>query len=204
MPELNAKLQQLLDFLETFMANNGYAPSIRDIAQGLHIASFTTVKQRLDALVELGHIERVAGYARGIKLVKPLRAQLMSDALHIPLLGRVSAGQPILAQEECESVLALPSEIVGNGEFFALRVKGDSMIEAGIQEGDVVVIRQQDSAENSDIVAALIGEEATIKRFFRETDHIRLQPENPAYSPIKVIDPIILGKAVSVVKKLVN
>ena len=200
--DLQPKLAEMLSFLERSIGQNGYAPSIREIAAGTGISSFTTVKNRLDALEERGYIERVPNSARGLRIMGAPDQEAVPVGVGIPLLGQVSAGQPLLAQQNCETMLSLPPEMVGRGDFFALHVKGDSMIDAGINAGDVVVIRQQNTAENGDIVAALIGDEATIKRFFLEKDHVRLQPENAAYSPIRVIDPSILGKAVSLVKQV--
>lgn len=172
-------------------------PTVREIAQAVGVSSTATVHQHLEALEAKGFIRRGSYKHRSIELPHVVR-----PAVSVPLLGRIAAGQPILAAENREEELPLPRDLVGEGETFALTVKGESMIEAGIFDGDIVVIRRQPSAVNGEIVAALVEDEATVKFFYREADCIRLQPANSVMEPIFVRDVTILGKVVLVMRKV--
>jgi repressor LexA len=172
-------------------------PTVREIAQAVGVSSTATIHQHLAALEAKGFIRRGSYKHRSIELPHANR-----PAVSVPLLGRIAAGQPILASENREDDLPLPRDLVGEGETFALRVKGESMIDAGIYDGDLVVIRRQPTASNGEIVAALVEDEATVKFYYREAERIRLQPANPAMEPIYVREVTILGKVVLVIRKI--
>jgi repressor LexA len=172
-------------------------PTVREIALEVGVSSTATIHQHLAALEAKGYIRRDSYKHRAIELPHAAR-----PAVNVPLLGRIAAGQPILAAENREEELPLPRDLVGEGETFALAVKGESMIEAGIYDGDLVVVRRQASASNGDVVAAMLGEEATVKFFYREADRIRLQPANSTMEPIYAREVTILGKVILVIRKL--
>ncbi len=172
-------------------------PTVREIAQAVGVSSTATVHQHLAALETKGFIRRGSYKHRAIELPHTNR-----PAVNVPLLGRIAAGQPILAAENRDEELPLPRDLVGEGETFALTVRGESMIEAGIHDGDLVVVRRQATAANGDIVAALLGEEATVKLFYREADRIRLQPANSTMEPIYAREVTVLGKVILVIRKL--
>lgn len=172
-------------------------PTVREIAQAVGVSSTATIHQHLAALEAKGFIRRGSYKHRAIELPR-----LARPAVNVPLLGRIAAGRPILAAEDREDELPLPRDLVGEGETFALRVRGDSMIEAGIHDGDLVVVRRQPTAANGEVVAALVGDEATVKFYHREADRVRLQPANSAMEPIYARDVTILGKVVLVLRKL--
>lgn len=197
---LSKREEDILIFIKHNIESKGYPPSVREIGQAVGLKSSSTVHGYLRRLEEKGMLRRDPAKPRAIEVMynqgKPYR-----EMVYVPVLGRVAAGIPLLALENCENVFPLPVDFVGHGESFMLKVKGDSMIEAGILEGDLVLVRRQPSVENGDIAVALIGDEATIKRFFKENDHIRLQPENCRLAPILVNEVQILGKVVGLVRK---
>jgi len=195
MPELTKREQQILEYIQNAVAEKGYPPSVREIGGAVGLTSTSTVHSYLIRLEKKGVLRRGSSMPRAITIKK------RPDILTIPVLGQIVAGEPALALENREGVIALSSDLTGNGEFFALRVRGNSMVDAGIFDGDIVVVRKQPTAENGDIVVALIEDEATVKRFFREDGHIRLQPENRAMQPIITDQAAILGKVVSLVRK---
>ena len=174
MSQLTARQQQVYDFLSEHISANGYPPTLQEIAEHLHVSGNLGVLRHLGALERKGLISRNPGSSRSIVLT----GQVKSDAVPLPLVGSVRAGQPQLADEEIEAHLAVDRSLVKGKESFLLRVKGDSMIEAHIMPGDLVVVRPQATAENGEIVVALIDGEATLKRFYREREEIRLKPEN--------------------------
>lgn len=202
LPELTLKQKRIYDFLSSTIRGKGYAPSIPEIGQRFKITSTRGVFDHLKALERKGYIRRVG--KRAIDILSPLGRPFLPEAREVPILGRVRAGTPVLAEENIEGFLAVAQEIARGKETFALKVKGDSMIEDGILEGDYAIIRRQDVAENRDIVCALIGEEATLKRFYRKDDTVTLKPANKNYDPIVVTkgEFRILGKAVGVIRKL--
>jgi len=193
---LTDRQQALLDYLASFMAKQGYAPTLQEIAQAFGFSSLQAVKDHLQALERKGYVRRWPGRRRAIALV----SQLQSVAHGIPLLGRVPAGTPQLAVEQSDERLTLDAATLGPGRHFALQVKGDSMNHAGIHDGDYVLVRQQDTAEPGAIVVALLGEEATVKYLRRRGRQLILEPANPAYRPIPlhgyVPPPRILGRVV--------
>jgi repressor LexA len=193
--------RRILGFI-TEKQQEGWTPSVREIADAVGLHSSAAVQKHLDSLERHGYIRRLPGKARLIQVLKPLSRT--GEQLLIPIVGEVAAGLPILAEENIAGYLTAVNEEVAarGGTFFALKVKGESMIDAGILPGDHVVVRQQPSAENGEIVVALVDEEATVKRFFKEADHIRLQPENIQMESIRMRTVQILGKVVSVVRQM--
>lgn len=207
MTQLSERQQQVLDYVRTVVADRGYPPSVREIGEALGLSSPSTVHSHLSALVNAGVIRRDPSKPRAIEILdgaevpKPVRDD---DLREVPLVGRIAAGSPVLATEDIEDVFSLPTSLVGSGPVFMLRVRGDSMVDAGILDGDLVVVRRQPDANDGDIVAAMIeGEEATVKRLYRRDGQIVLHAENPAY-PDMVFDGdvAILGKVVSVLRRL--
>ncbi len=185
--------QRVYDFVCEYLDCHGYAPSVREICLGVNLKSPSSAFGHLRHLAEEGRIEFNPGQKRSISL--PGRAK---PSVRIPVLGRVTAGLPILAVEQCEETLPVDPGFVRSRELFALRVQGDSMQGAAILNGDLVIVERTPQAQNGDIVVALLGEEATVKRFFREADGFRLQPENDAYEPIFTRELVILGRVVAV------
>ena len=181
-------------------ANNGRVPSVRELCDATGFKSTSTVAYHLKALEERGLIEREEGLNRCIRLKND------RPTVKVPLLGRVTAGQPILAVQDIESYIPVPQEISKSRELFALRVVGESMINAGIYDGDIIIVNRTPAAENGDIVVAMVEDEisgeasATVKRFYKENGHIRLQPENDSYEPIIVENAVLLGKVVTLIR----
>jgi repressor LexA len=198
--KLNQREEEILKFIKHNIQTRGYPPSVREIGQAVGLKSSSTVHNYLCKLEEKEYLRRDPAKPRAMEVLDDEGSQF-KEMIMVPVLGRVAAGVPLLAVENREDVFPLPVDFAGRGEFFMLRVKGDSMIEAGILEDDLVLVRRQPDAENGAIVVALLEEEATIKRFYRENDHIRLQPENYRLSPILVKDVKILGKVVGLVRK---
>ena len=194
MKPLSEKQQQILAFIEQFSAREGYPPSVREICAAVGLRSPSTVHAHLRVLTERGLLNRGdAGKKRTLTLPG-------ESVMRVPILGNVAAGVPILAEENIEGYL--PMECSGtSGEHFALHVRGDSMIDAGILNGDLIVVRRQETAENGEIVVALIGDEATCKRLSRKDGRVWLLPENPEYSPIDGTEATILGRVSAVVRK---
>jgi len=179
--QLTSRQKQIYEFLLKNIREKGYAPSIPEIGRKFKIASTNGVSDHLKALEKKGYIRRVG--KRALEVLTPLGRPALTDAREIPILGGVAAGKPVLAEENFEGFLTVASDLA-RGKVFALQVKGDSMIEEGILEGDCVIIKRQESAENGEIVAALIGAEATLKRFYRKGDMVTLKPSNKNYAPI--------------------
>ena len=193
MKPLNEKQQKVLAFVKERLGD-GIPPSVREICDACGIKSTSTVHAYLKRLEEEGYIDRMDGLNRAIRLPG-------ESVTRVPLLGKVTAGLPILAVEEVEDYVPFSGgSQYGAGELFALRVTGTSMINAGILDRDVVIVRRTNTAQNGDVVVALIGDEATVKRIYIESDHIRLQPENPEYEPIIVKEVAVLGKVISLVR----
>ena len=202
-PKLTARQQEMLDYIEHETTSTGVPPSIRQIGTALGISSTNGVRLHLQALQKKGYIRRSQRTSRGIVSLDRLSNTAppsLPTTVDIPVLGRVAAGTPIMAAENREGSLTLDASLVKNRESFALRVNGDSMIDAGILDGDMVVVRLQQDADNGDIVVALLDDEATVKRFYREKGNIRLQPENPAMLPIYSTDVEICGKVIALVR----
>jgi repressor LexA len=201
MKGLTAKQQRVLDVIRKHMRSRGQPPTVREIGAEIGVLSSCTVQRHLDALERKGHIRRDRYKYRSIELTdSPIPPFIR--AVNVPVLGQIAAGTPILAQENIEETFPMSMDLVGETEnVFMLRVKGDSMINAGIFDGDLVAIRQQNSADNGEIVAAMIDEEATVKRFFKEGRKIKLVAENPAYEPIVTDQCQILGKVIMCIRR---
>jgi repressor LexA len=206
--DLTDRQRQILDLILDTVNRRGYPPSVREIGEAIGLSSPSTVHSHLSALVEGGYIRRDPSKPRAIEVVDTghdadgeLRRAPVRD---VPLVGRIAAGSPILAEEDIEEIFPLPTELIGNDPVFMLRIRGDSMIGAGIFDGDYVVVRRQPEAHNGELVAALIeGEEATVKRFRREADRVLLISENPAYQPLELTEGIeVIGRVVAVLRSL--
>ena len=193
---ISGKQKEILEFIKKEILQRGYPPTVRDICEAVDLKSTSSVHAHLEALEKNGYIHRDP--------TKPRAIEIMDDNfnLNVPMVGQVAAGLPILANENIENYFPIPSEFMPNAESFMLRVKGESMIDAGILDGDNVLVQRQNVARNGDIVVALIEDSATVKTFYREDDHIRLQPENDAFEPIIVKDCTILGKVFGVFRFL--
>jgi repressor LexA len=201
---LTARQNQILSFIKETLQQKGYPPSVREIGQAIGLSSSSTVHTHLSKLEELGLIRRDPTKPRTIEILEdsPWR---QNSFVPVPLVGKVTAGQPILAVENIEETYPLPKSLVGTGgdQVFMLEVKGESMINAGILDGDYVLVREQDIAYNNDIIVALVDDEtATVKRFFKEPNCVRLQPENDSMSPIYTKNVSILGKVIGVFRRL--
>ena len=190
--------QRILDYIKREIELKGYPPSVREICRAVGLRSTSTVHAHLNHLEAQGLIRRDATKPRALEVLDGSHPRGRS----VPLVGRVTAGQPILALENIEDYLTLPQSMVGQGEVFCLRVQGESMIEAGILDGDIAVVRQQAHAENGEIVVALIDDEATLKRIYYEQGHVRLQPENATMAPIIVDHAAVLGKMVALFRRV--
>jgi repressor LexA len=200
---LTARQTEIWEYLVAYVEEHGYPPTVREIGQAVGLASPSTVHAHLANLERAGLLRRDPTKPRALELVAHEREQ----AHKLPLLGQVAAGEPLLAEENIEDYLAIPEPLFAAGAEFLLRVRGDSMIKAGILEGDILVVRRQQTADNGDIVVALAGEdesasEATVKRFFREGQRVRLQPENDALEPIYADWVQVLGKVTGVMRML--
>jgi repressor LexA len=201
--DLTKRQQEIFDFIKQYTEANGYPPTVRDIGAAVGLASSSTVHAHLANLEKLGMIRRDPTKPRALELldraVEGVKS-LVSPGL--PLLGQVAAGQPLLAEENIEEYVATPNAAGGEQGEYLLRIRGDSMKNAGILNGDLVVVRPQETARDGEIIVALVGEEATVKRFFREHDHIRLQPENETMEPIIVRDVSVLGRVVGLMRSM--
>ena len=213
--KLTEKQQQILDFVNRQVEEKGYPPSVREICSAVGFKSTSTVHGYLEKLRKSGLIAKDPTKPRAIRVIGGARNTPRNEnepqknyysgkeLVDVPIVGKVTAGQPILAVENVEDTFPLPVDYVQNNTAFMLRVQGDSMVEAGILDRDLVLVKQQSTANNGDIVVALIGDEATVKTFYREKDHIRLQPQNMHMDPIIVRDNItILGKVIGVFRKM--
>ena len=202
-PDLSLRQTNILEFIKQEIRKKGYPPAVREIGEAVGLASSSTVHGHLQTLEDKGYIRRDPTKPRAIEILDSTSDILEAKkVVHIPIVGRVTAGQPILAVENIEGTFPLPVDLVRQDNVFMLRVQGESMIGAGILDGDLIIVRKQSDARNGEIVVALIGDEATVKRFFKERTLIRLQPENPTMQPIYSQDVTILGKVVGVFRTL--
>ena len=215
---LNKRERDILKFIQKEIITNGFAPSVREICKAVGLNSTATVQGYLKTLEERGYVKKENQKGRTIRLLKNFKGEnVISDALgvsatkeyysnkemvNVPLVGKITAGQPILAVENITDMFPIPIDFIGNSESFMLTVRGESMIEAGILDGDYILVKKTNSAENGQIVVALIDDEATVKTFYKEKGHIRLQPENSTMDPIIVPDCKILGKVCGVFRKM--
>lgn len=211
MEGITKRQQQVLTCIEEFIAEKGYGPTVREVCNRMGLSSPSTVHVHLRSLEERGLINRDPLKSRSITLAydtneEPTPSLVSSDlpynAVSLPLVGNVAAGEPLLAEENITDYFTLPTDIVGDAASFLLSVRGESMIEAGINDGDYLVVKEQSTAQNGEIVVALIDDGATVKRFYQEKDHIRLQPENSLMDPIIVDECIIVGKVVALFRRV--
>ena len=209
--DLTKRQQEIFDFIKRYSAGHGYPPTVRDIGKAVGLASSSTVHAHLANLEKVGLLRRDPTKPRAIELLDRATAPVVSavEAMKsavtpsgIPVLGRVAAGEPLLAEENIEDYVQIPEIAGGEDGEYLLRVRGESMKNAGILPDDWVVVRRQDTADDGEIVVALVGEEATVKRFFREADHVRLQPENETMEPIRSREVRVLGRVVGVLRKV--
>ena len=202
--DLTKRQQEIFDFIRKYSARYGYPPTVRDIGKAVGLASSSTVHAHLANLEKIGLLRRDPSKPRAIELldraVESVRGIVRGEGL--PLVGSVAAGQPMLAEENVEEYISVPEIAGGEDGEYLLRIRGDSMKDAGILEGDFVVVHSQETAKDGDVVVALLGEEATVKRFFREADHIRLQPENDAVEPIRSKEVKVLGRVVGLLRRV--
>ena len=197
--KITAKQEEILEYIKSQILERGFPPSVRDICEAVHLKSTSSVHSHLEALEKNGYIRRDATKPRAIEIIDDNFNLVRREVVNVPLVGTVAAGQPILAVENIETYFPVPAEFMPNEQSFMLRVKGDSMINAGIFDGDQVLVKQQASAENGDIVVALVEDSATVKTFYKEDGYYRLQPENDSMDPILVQDNLqILGKVFGV------
>ena len=210
---MTKRQKAVYDCIESFIQEHGYGPTVREVCESLGLSYPSTVHVHLKALEDKGFINRDPLKSRSITLANSTPAlevdfpsnaigQGFENVVSLPLVGDVAAGIPILAEENITDTISLPVDIVGDSASFLLSVHGDSMIEAGINDGDYIVVREQSTANNGDIVVALIDDGATVKRFYRERDHIRLQPENSSMDPILVTECSIVGKVVALFRRI--
>jgi repressor LexA len=206
--DLTKRQQEIFDFIGKYSAKYGYPPTVRDIGKAVGLASSSTVHAHLANLEKIGLLRRDPSKPRAIELldravgsaVDSVRGMVRAEGL--PLLGSVAAGQPMLAEENIEEYVSVPELAGGEEGAYVLKIRGDSMKDAGILEGDYVVVHQQDTAKDGDVVVALLGEEATVKRYFKERDHIRLQPENETMEPIRSKEVKVLGRVVGLLRRV--
>jgi len=199
--DLTKRQKEIFDYIRKYAAKTGYPPTVREIGKAVGLHSSSTVHAHLANLEKIGLLRRDPTKPRAIELLVGKAKQALRGP-GLPLVGEVAAGEPVLAEENIEDYLELPGVIGGEDGDYILRVKGDSMKDAGILEGDYVVVKQTEDAANGEIVVALLEHEATVKRFFREKDRIRLQPENSAYKPIRTKEAQLLGKVVGVFRSV--
>jgi repressor LexA len=201
--DLTKRQQEIFDFIKRYSSSHGYPPTVRDIGKAIGLTSSSTVHAHLANLEKLGLLRRDPTRPRAIEvLVDKAKKVVPGGESGLPLVGSVAAGQPVLAEENIEDYVEIPPIAGGDAGEFLLQVRGDSMKDAGILEGDHVVVRRQETATDGEIVVAQIGDEATVKRFFREPDHVRLQPENDDYEPLISTDVQIIGRVVGVMRRV--
>lgn len=198
---ISERQQLILEYIRNKIKTSGYPPSVREIGQAVGLKSSSTVHAHLVRLEQLGYLKRDPSTPRAIIPVEIVDDRSLSDTAQLPLVGNVAAGTPILAIENIETYMPVPINFIGSGNHFILRVKGESMIEAGILDGDYLIIREQPDAANGEIVVAMVENEATVKRYFRRSDHIELRPENSAMQPIIVDNATIVGKVAGLLRR---
>ena len=198
---LTKRQQEIFDYIKTYSRKHGYPPTVRDIGKAIGLTSSSTVHTHLANLEKIGILRRDPSKPRALELLVDTAKKAVGPS-GLPVVGRVAAGAPVLAEENIEEYVEVPDLAGGDNGEYVLRVSGDSMRDAGILDGDHVVVRKQATARNGEIVVALVGEEATVKRYFKESDHIRLQPENDAHEPIRTRDAEVLGRVVGVCRRV--
>ena len=199
--ELDPKDEKVLEYLKRYSTKYGYPPTVREICKALNITSTATAYYSLNRLQLYGYIKKVDNHKRAIEILNEFSDFPKKEMVDVPLVGKITAGAPITAVENIEDVFSLPTDMFANGDLFLLTVSGDSMINAGILNGDKIVVRRQSIADNGEIVAVMIDGEATVKRFYLDSRYIRLQPENDKYEPIIVEEAEVLGLVVGLIRR---
>ena len=200
--KISDKQREILEYIKNEILNKGYPPAVREICEAVHLKSTSSVHSHLETLETNGYIRRDPTKPRAIEILDDDFNLTRREIVNVPMLGQVAAGEPILATENIENYFPIPAEFMPNKDTFMLRVKGESMINAGILNGDSVLVKQQPDAENGDIVVALVDDSATVKTFYKENGHFRLQPENDTMDPIIVDECTVLGKVFGVFRFL--
>lgn len=196
--KISDKQKEILEYIKNEILNRGYPPAVRDICEAVHLKSTSSVHSHLETLEKNGYIRRDPTKPRAIEIIDDNFNLVRREVVNVPLLGRVAAGEPLLAVENIETYFPIPTEYMPNEETFMLRVSGESMINAGIFDGDCILVERQSTANNGDMVVALVDDSATVKTFYKENGYYRLQPENDTMDPIIVEDCTILGKVFGV------
>lgn len=200
--KISSKQQEILEYIKQEILNKGYPPAVREICEAVHLKSTSSVHSHLETLEKNGYIRRDPTKPRAIEIIDDNFNLTRREVVNVPILGQVAAGQPLLAVENIENYFPIPTEFMPNAETFMLKVKGDSMINAGIFNGDKILVQKQSDAQNGDIVVALVDDSATVKTFYKENGHYRLQPENDTMDSIIVNECSILGKVFGIMRFL--
>ena len=196
--KITDKQREILEYIKEMILKKGYPPAVREICEAVHLTSTSSVHSHLESLEKNGYIRRDPTKPRTIEILDDDFNLTRREVVNVPMIGHVAAGEPILATEHIDNYFPIPAEYIPNKETFMLKVKGESMINAGILDGDSILVKQQPDAENGDIVVALVGDSATVKTFYKEDGHFRLQPENDTMDPIIVDECSIIGKVFGV------
>ena len=200
--KISAKQKEILEYIKGEILSKGYPPAVREICEAVHLKSTSSVHSHLETLEKNGYIRRDPTKPRAIEIIDDNFNLTRREVVNVPIIGQVAAGQPLLAVENIENYFPIPTEFMPNAETFMLKVKGDSMINAGIFNGDKILVQKQSDAQNGDIVVALVDDSATVKTFYKEYGHFRLQPENDTMDPIIVNECSILGKVFGIMRFL--
>ena len=200
--KISSKQREILEYIKQEILNKGYPPAVREICEAVHLKSTSSVHSHLETLEKNGYIRRDPTKPRAIEIIDDNFNLTRREVVNVPIIGQVAAGQPLLAVENIENYFPIPTEFMPNAETFMLKVKGDSMINAGIFNGDKILVQKQSDAQNGDIVVALEDDSATVKTFYKEDGHFRLQPENDTMDPIIVNECSILGKVFGIMRFL--
>ena len=200
--KISSKQREILEYIKQEILNKGYPPAVREICEAVHLKSTSSVHSHLETLEKNGYIRRYPTKPRSIEIIDDNFNLTRREVVNVPIIGQVAAGQPLLAVENIENYFPIPTEFMPNAETFMLKVKGDSMINAGIFNGDKILVQKQSDAQNGDIVVALVDDSATVKTFYKEDGHFRLQPENDTMDPIIVNECSILGKVFGIMRFL--
>jgi len=201
---ISSKQSEILEYIKSQILNKGYPPSVRDICEAVDLKSTSSVHAHLESLEKNGYLRRDPTKPRAIEIIDDNFNLVRREVVNVPIIGQVAAGEPILAVENITNYFPIPAEYMPNEETFMLIVKGDSMINMGIYDGDKIIVKKQNIAKNHDVVVALVGDSATVKRFYKENGHYRLQPENDYMEPIIVDNVDILGKVIGLVRFNIN
>ncbi len=202
--KISDKQREILEYIKQEILNRGYPPAVREICEAVHLKSTSSVHSHLETLEKNGYIRRDPTKPRAIEIIDDNFNLTRREVVNVPMIGSVAAGQPLLAVENIDNYFPIPAEFMPNEESFMLKVKGDSMINMGIYEGDQIIVRKQNTASNGEVIVALVDDSATVKRFYKENGHIRLQPENDFMDPIIVDDCEILGKVIGLIRLGIN